>query len=187
MNKAKHITSLVHRLAQNDIEAFNEVYMLNYNRLLRYGVLIHRDPDVVADVIQDLFVWIWQNPRQLEKINNFQVYLFKSLKRNLMRYPSKQVPFVRDFQHLGTLKRDPSVEDLIIKEETDGHSHRWLVQQLDKLPSKQKEVIYLRYYEGHTYDEIAKILSTNNQVVRNYASRALNHIRRSVDINSKSD
>jgi len=185
LNKDIHITSLIHRLAQNDIEAFNEIYMLNYNRLLRYGILIHRDPEVVADVIQDLFVWIWQHGIQLEKISNFQVYLFKSLKRNLLRHLSRQVNFVRDFQHSGTRKYHLTIEDRIIKEETDAHSHRWLAQQLDSLPSKQKEVIYLRYYEGLTYDEIAEILSKSNQVVRNYASRALNHMRKSVETKNK--
>ena len=187
MNGDNPIASLIHRLAQNDIEAFEEIYVQNYNRLLRYGILIHRDAEVVADVVQDLFVWVWQHSSQLEKINNIQVYLFKSLKRNLLRYLCTHDNLVRNFQHTDILKSDPNMEDRIIMDETEGHHQRWLSQQLKSLPSKQKEVIYLRYYEGLTYDEIAEILSKSNQVVRNYSSRALKQIRSSVDIKSKSD
>ena len=35
----------------------------------------------------------------------------------------------------------------------------------------------MRYYEGQSYDEIAEIVSTNNQVIRNYVARALKQIR----------
>lgn len=168
------------RFIQNDVGAFNEIYASYYNRLLRYGIIIHPNPEVVGDVIQDLFVWILQHPENLKKINNFEVYLFQSLKRNLLQHLGKQGHFRRIIsQFAGSQETsDNNIEDRLIKQETNASNKEWLRQQLDTLPAKQKEVIYLRYYEGLTYEEIAEVMSKSNQVVRNYASRALTQLRK---------
>ena len=183
----KYNNDLIRRFVRSDKEAFKEIYFDHYNSLFRYGIVIHRDREVVADIIQDLFVWLWQNPHKLEEINNLQVYLFRSLKRNLLQYLSKRINLRNDFQSSSALGYDLNIEDRIIEKESINHNRKWLVQQLDRLPSKQKEVIFLRYYEGLSYGEIAEILSKSSQVVRNYASRALNQLRNAVDTGSRPD
>ena len=187
MKADQHSVDLINRLAQNDVDAFKEVYQQNYNRLLRYGMLLNKDKQAVADTIQDLFVWIWQNPENVRNIRDLRVYLFKALKRNLIRSLSKRSNLVNDYQHMDSSDMVANIEDQIIKEEADSYGRKWLARQLDALPPKQKEVIYLRYYEGLSYNEIAKVLEKSNQVVRNYTSRALIHLRKSVDTSSNSD
>lgn len=181
-HKNLHLSSLVARLAEGDVYAFSEIYKSYYNRLLRFGSIVHLDPEVVGDIIQDLFEWIFLNREKLGEVKNFEVYLFLSLKRNIIHYIKKSGrsrEIISDFLTLdpsGKVKK--TREDELIMEEEKAFNHEWLKLQLDHLPFQQKEVIYLRYYEGLSYDEIAEILSKSNQVVRNYASRALSQLKK---------
>ena len=180
--KNPHLSSLFARLVEGDVQAFSEIYKTYYNRLLRFGNIVHSDPEVVGDIIQDLFEWIFLNKEKLGEVTNFEVYLFLSLKRNIIRYIKKSGrsrEIISDFLTLDTSgKVKKTREDELIIEEEKAFNHEWLKLQLDHLPSQQKEVIYLRYYEGLSYDEIAEILSKSNQVVRNYAFRGLSQLKK---------
>lgn len=130
-------------------------------------------------MIQDLFVWLLSNPSRVKNINNIEVYLFKSLKRNLLRYLTNH-DRLHGYSAQDAEETEVNIEESIIQQEAHDYRRKLLSKKLEKLPSKQKEVIYLRYYEGLTYDEIAEILSTTNQVVRNYVSRALAQLRKAI-------
>jgi len=172
---------LIPRLVGGDVDAFSQIYVSYYPRLLRYGSIILPEPQVVGDVIQDLFVWILENPEKVKQINNLEVYVFQSLKKNLIKHikrdgRSKRVHGILAIGSHGN--PNENIEKRLIQAETHEFNKVWLHRRLDELPECQKEVIYLRYYEGLSYDEIAEVISKSNQVARNYASRALNQMRK---------
>ena len=177
-----NISVLVGRLGKGDVEAFREVYLIYYSKLLRYGNIILPDPVVVEDEIQDLFVWIFQNPEKIRHINNFEVYLFQSLKKNIVcriKQNRRSQEILDQFLAENSIERYYyTVEDRLIQEESKVLNKKLLKRHFDSLPACQKEVIYLRYYEGLCYDEIAAVISKSNQVARNYAARALRHLRK---------
>ncbi len=84
-------TFLVSRVADGDEQAFGEIYLHFYNKLLRYGCIILPSLDTVTDAVQDLFVWILRNPGKIRCVENFEIYLFQSLKRNLQQAMKKQL------------------------------------------------------------------------------------------------
>ena len=178
---------LFSRLIQKDVEAFSGIYKLFYNRLLRYGSIIHPETELVEDVIQDLFIWIFQHPEKIENVKNFEIYLFQSLKRNLLTHLKRQERSRHIFREFVNPKNvfNENTEERIIQQEIVYLRKEWLHHQLHNLPAKLKEVIYLRYYEGLSYEEITELLSTSNQVVRNYIYRALNQLRERVPAGSK--
>jgi RNA polymerase sigma-70 factor (ECF subfamily) len=53
-----------------------------------------------------------------------------------------------------------------------------LLTEIEQLPTRQQEVLYLKYFEGMDYEEISQIMSVNYQVVRNYAYRGLSRLRK---------
>jgi len=48
-----------------------------------------------------------------------------------------------------------------------------ILRALNKLPPRQKEIIYLKIYKGLNYEEISEVMSINYQVVRNLLCQAL--------------
>ncbi|MEM6632483.1 MAG: sigma-70 family RNA polymerase sigma factor [Bacteroidota bacterium] len=157
-----------------------EVYEQYYDRLLRYGYSIERDLDLVHDTIQDLFVWFMMNPDKLEKVQNLDVYLLKCLRRNLgsamkqmKNKETRAALYMRE-----EIRKTSSVEAHMIASEQEQEDSTWLQAQLRRLSPDQREVIFLRFYENLSYDEIAEIRAVSKQVVRNMVFRALKNLRR---------
>lgn len=173
-----HICDLVEKAQKGDRQAFQEIYNLYYDRLYRYGCSTFTDEGLVHDTIQDVFVWLMQHPHKLARIDNLDTYLFKCVRRNLssssQRAKSKKNSAKRYYQGQ---QEEMSVEERFIESERLNTQSTWLSYQLDQLSPHQKEVIYLRFYENLSYDQMADIFAVSNQVVRNSVYRALKSLR----------
>ncbi len=173
------IKVLVKDFQYGNRRAFRRIYLYYYNKLLRYGLVITRDKEVVEDVIHDVFMWLVENPGKVKAIRNFDEYLFRAVKQNLYKKFNYKLSSEKH-NHKATAEKgevyEQHCEIKIIEEETS----RELIKTL---PQHQQEVLYLRYYEGLSFIEIGSIMGTNDQVTRNYAYRALKSLRKSADIN----
>ncbi|MFC5047082.1 RNA polymerase sigma factor [Aquimarina hainanensis] len=162
--------------------AFCEVYTKYYNKLYRYGMFFCNDSSLVEDVIQEFFVKTLKNPEKLNHVLNIEVYMFRSIKLNVISEKQKN-------NRRGVIRKlsvdqenyEISREKSIIEEETSSLKKEWMVQQIKNLPPYLKEIIYLRYYEGFSYEKISQITSLNKQVARNYVSRAIQKIRSKIE------
>lgn len=163
---------------QGDQKAFCSLYKMYYNKLLRYGNIFSKDSGLVENVIQELFTRILKNPEKLNHVINIEAYLFKSVKQNVISEINreKKQTIIRKLI-VDTNEKEASIEQQIINGEVDSIKAEWLKRQLELLPSHQKEILYLRFYEGLNYDEITKRTSVSNQVARNYVARALSSLR----------
>ncbi len=182
---AHHIDTeeLKNRIANGDYAALNELYRLYYKKLRLYGMQF--SPKLlslsVEDSIQELFLWITKNHQQLGKVDNLEVYLFSALKRNVYQdiHKTKSRKNLRVLYSIYTAadSHEISDESKIIESE-DRHRDKQLVDRLlEALPSKQREVIYLRNYINMSYKEIADVMNLSEQVVRNYGYRAMEKLK----------
>ncbi len=188
MNELKHhsksdLLVLFHSIALGDAAAFEEIYLQFYNRLMRYGLIIYADKKVVEDAVQDLFIWMLEHPKELSKVKEVEVYLFSALKNNLQKYGARKNRISEILNELVLENRDKksleSIDCQIIATEEIDLTRKWMHKTLDQLPAHQKEIIYLRFYENLSYDDISSMLSISNQVIRNYVTRAIKQIRQS--------
>ena len=171
-----------------DRDAFSELYRLTINQLIRYGTVICSDRQLVENTTQEFYLRMLQEPEKLDHVINFKLYLFKSIKQNLLREMNKQQRRAVILQMASAPPvPEPSRERQLIDEEVDEEKIGWLKSQLDSLPTRQKEVIFLRFYEGFTYSKIAEITSLSSQVARNYVARALKKMRQDVNSSAASN
>lgn len=181
--RSTDLNLLVDQLSRGNTEAFSQIYQRYYNNLLRYGLQIAVRKDVVEDVIQDFFIWLAENHKKAKSITNFEVYLFQSIKRNLRSKANIELrskdSLERFLQKMEPIKEtaESSADQSIIQEETEAERQQLIQRELKNLPGHQREILYLRYYEGLSYQEISEILSISNQVARNFASRAIKTLR----------
>jgi RNA polymerase sigma factor (sigma-70 family) len=181
MDKSSKIAELFRKFIDGEAAAFSEIYKYYLNKLFRYGTIICNDKELVEDIIQDLFLKILNHPEKFRHISNYDVYLFKALKRNLQNKLSSSSRQTAILQKINTshIQLEASTEEKYIEKEVLLATKKQLFQMIECLSPSHKEVIYLRFYEGLSYDQIATILSISYQVARNYASRALIKIRNS--------
>jgi RNA polymerase sigma factor (sigma-70 family) len=171
------------RFVSGDHIAFRNLFKLYYRSLYGYGMKLCSDSGLVEDCIQNLFVTVWERRDSLNHIESPNVYLYVSLRRNLLKAKKKhdKERSYNDEIHEG-FSIIFGAEDIIIRNEEKMQQKAELQNALNKLSSQQKEVLYLHYYNGMSYGEIEEILSINRQSVRNHMYRAMQTLRIVLDL-----
>lgn len=158
--------------------ALSEVFLTYYDDLFRYGFKLTRDRSIVEDAIQDLFFRLWKNRLNLKPVDNPKPYLFKSLRNHIRDCIQKVKPCLElnDITE-DCLNIEYSHEDFLINDQINESTMKKVVSALNKLPSKQREIIYLRYFEDIDFDTIARIMEIKVQSVRNSIHRGMIALR----------
>jgi len=158
-------------LQQKLVELFKD----NYASLMRYGGKIVSDEEVVKDCIQDCFYDLWQKSDKLMAVENIKHYLLGMLRRSILKkvkVQSKKVSLDEIHEQF-----ELSIESTLIDNEQQQINSVRLQQVLSELSPKQREIIYLKFQEQLSYQEIEEITSTNYQSIRNLLSKAINNLR----------
>ena len=162
-----------------DEQAFSWLYDRYFKLLYNYGRKIGTSEAALEDGIHDLFVDLWRFRKTLSSTTSVRFYLYRSLRRRLMRNDSRNSYFTSD----GSIIEDalkastPSSEENLIDEE-DNHQRIYRLKKLlSDLSPRQYEALILRYYDEMAFDEIAAILNVNEQSARNLVQRGLLQLR----------
>lgn len=161
---------------------FKAVFDHYYKPMYGYGIKLCDRPELVKDCIQELFRDIWERRDQLTHIESPNVYLFVSLRRKILKRIKAYRKTDQDLEEANDsafIQFDK--EELIIRDEVKFQQRKKLKHALNQLSNRQREVIYLHYYNGMSYGEIEQILSINRQSVRNHIYRAMETLRSLLD------
>ena len=165
------------------IGSWEQIFKRYYKDLYGYGLKLAGCPDMVKDGIQELFVILWDRRQYLDRVDSVKAYLLVSLRRSLLKKLEKQQRYryhrseTTNFVH----QMQISPEELVIRDEMKYGKLRALYQALELLPVRQKEVLYLKYFNGMSYDEMEQILSINYQSIRNHVCRGIKRLREILD------
>lgn len=171
------------KMKSGDEKSLSRIFTFFYSDLYHYGIKIFALPDLVRDSIQDVFVRVWDKRQSLGEVQNPKAYLIASLKRKMLVNKESYFTGISDEivkdggkQHFSFVTSE-FVEIAEISEQLKIS----LVQSINKLPERQRELIYLRFYFNLHYREISVIMEVNEQTVRNMMQRALANLRSTVD------
>jgi RNA polymerase sigma-70 factor (ECF subfamily) len=158
---------------QGNKNALAELFERYYDMLHQYGIKVCRDTEMVNDSLQDLFIEIWQQ-RKPAPLLSIQAYLIRALRYKLIRSLKGQQPLPSDPTELPF---EISHESFLIQTEQDRATVSALAEQLGLLSPKQREIIFLRFYQHLSYREICEIMNIEYQVARNQLSIAIKRLR----------
>lgn len=164
---------------EGDKDALGTLAERYYRTLTRYGLKFGVDRFVVEDCIQNIFLTLWQNRRRISMTGSVKFYLLKSLRHAIMHYRDDQQRFSRvdESEWDWSFPDRFNAEALLIEKESFAATVSQLQAQLSALPKREREAIYLRYYENLEVHEIAEIMGVNRQSVSNFLQKALSRIR----------
>lgn len=164
-----------------DVDAYEAIYRKNVQSLYTYGQKITQDLDLIKDCIQDLFIEIWKKRESLADVNYVTPYLWRSLQRKIISELKKRKNIADiDAQNTDHLISEFTTEDGIIKKEHYMEQNKILNNKLERLTSRQREIIYLKYFTDYSYTEIAGILSLSIKATYKLMDRALSSLRESL-------
>lgn len=166
--------ALLLRLQDGDEQAYTFLYQQYHPALYLYAFRLSNDEDDAADLVQELFIYIWDKRRQLTFTTSFRAYLYRSIRHrflNLEEHRKVRSTFKTNFQDY--LNRGENNTETYIAESE-------LFQRIDalvaKLPVNMGKVFQMRN-ENHTDKEIATRLDISEKTVRNLMSEAVKSFR----------
>ncbi len=163
------------QLKRGDRTALEKIFRRHYDDLFRYAVKFCGSEVVAEDHIQELFLRIWKKRENLGQVTGVKTYLWTALRRSLISQSNKKSRESEVYTKLGKEKSRMQFapEEIIIKKEKSHAKREALKKAMDELTPRQREILYLRYYDGMTYEEIESITSLNYQTLRNYVYESL--------------
>ena len=166
--------------------AFAYFYEAYFQQLFNYGRKFSNNDALIGDTLQQLFTELWQRRKRLSSTDHIRNYLYKSFRRALVRNLAKgkkaeeannQIPFQVSLSH----------EAIIIQQQHDLEQLNHLEQAIVQLTEKQREVIYLKFYDGLTYTEISGVMGISSSQTYDYMYKALKSLRRNIKESSNYD
>ena len=165
-----------------DFAALETLFKRFYKPLRAYAFRFVNDKDLSEDIVQDVFLYVWENREKLYVSDGFHSYLFQSAYTRCLDYFKKNLSiekyhshtyekYLEDYQNL--LKGDDSViEELSVKD-----FYRHLYELLEHLPAQRREVFILTYIKGLTAKEVAEQTRMPQRTVESHLYLALRFLK----------
>lgn len=166
---------LVKCVALGDRKAFTVLYSRHLHQLYRYIYLFTKSKDKTEEIIQNVFVKIWERRENLEHITFFKAYLYRSAKNLLLDEIRKNR---METKALFLLKPDTEESEEYADTHLIYNQYYQIAQDaINLLPEKRKRIVELRTKDDLTLDEIAAKLSISKCVVKKQLYAGKNFIR----------
>jgi RNA polymerase sigma factor (sigma-70 family) len=159
-------------------EAYSFIYEKYVPILYSYGYRIYPDEDLVKDCLQDLFVTLWSSRGNLANTDSIKYYLFRSLRREIARKLSSATNFTPDPATSVAENVEYPIEDHLIALEISNTQSKELDIALTYLSDRQREAVYLRFYQNIGFEEIAAIMGITHRAVYKLIYRAVDILKK---------
>lgn len=162
-----------------DAAAYERLVRLFYQPLFHYGCKFSRNRELIKDCIQDVFLEVWQKRSVLDPEIPPKPYLMASLRRRMHRVAlaNRLVLDPDDLYAEQEFEVQFSVEEAFIREESTLQAAGQCLRLLHSLPKRQQEVIYLKYFQELSRDQIAEVMNISPQSVSNLIQLALKWLK----------
>ncbi len=169
----------------NRRDKITTIYNAYVNDLFTYGLYLGFNKESVKDAIHDVFLKLSTNNNLLDNAENIKFYLFRSLKNRLIDTHKNRKEHVT-LEAMNSILELPfnmtvNVETLLIEQEEKLQIKKEIVQMLDFLTPRQREIIYLRYIHEYDYKQISELLQISVHGCRKLVSKAILNLREKFD------
>lgn len=156
-------------------ETIESLFEAHFHKLVLSAIRYVKDYDEASEIVQDVFVKIWQNYEKIKDVKDLRAYLFKAVKNssfNYLKHIKVKERFINQSMHLGE-SVEKSREETISDEET----RQKINEAINKLPPNWREALLLSKYNRLKYHEIAEEMDISPKTVEKYISKAFSVLR----------
>lgn len=165
------------RFRKGDESAYTEIATRYYRTLLHYGLRFTPNVQIAEDALQDLLIHLWLHRTNLSDTPSVKFYLLKSFRHRIIKTLkplSSELELAPQFENI---QAEFSFEETLIQKEQETSLQSQVHNMMTQLPTRQREVIYLRFFQGLKSEEIGILLAIKPQSVSNILQRALANLR----------
>lgn len=160
-----------------DKSSFKNLFELHYSPLCNFAYRITDDIDQAEDIVQDIFVKVWNDPDLLDGNKNINSYLYSMVRNralevirreNISQKINQQLEYIQN-NAANTNVEEEEIEKLLLLEQ--------IYVSIRQLPPKCSEVFTLSKVNGLTYVQIAEKMNISVKTVENHMGKALRLMR----------
>jgi RNA polymerase sigma-70 factor (family 1) len=174
-NDALSIRALLIKLTNHDHRSFHELYDRFSVHLYANILRMVRDRDLAQEILQDVFVKVWEKRNLIDPEKPFASYLFQ-IAKNLV------------YDHFRKLALNKKLETHLVANSIDTYSHieeeliykesnQLFLDAVDKLSPQRKQVFTLCKLEGRSYHEVGNLLQISTSTVSDHLLKSNKFIK----------
>jgi RNA polymerase sigma-70 factor (family 1) len=173
---------LLQKLIAGDEQAFELLYHAHKRKLASNLLRLLKSDELAQEVLQDLFLKIWDNRANIDPEKSFRSYLFRIAHNMVYDIFRKSARDRRIETHLMSASTElySHIEEAIFDRET---AHL-LQQTIDKLPPQRKKVFTLFKIEGKSYKEISEELGISHATINEHIQKANHFLKQQLNPSS---
>jgi RNA polymerase sigma-70 factor (family 1) len=163
---------LLEKIRQDKQTAFDELFRKYYRKLVYFSMKITKNQDSANEVVQDLFVNLWEKRKQLEPKVSVRAYLYRAVFNNSIHIIQKEKKY--QGEELNQMnEKSEFFEDLMETAELETK----IYDLIGQLPKECQRIFKMSRFEELKYQEIADNLNLSVKTVETQMSRALKFLR----------
>ena len=170
---------LLTRLKNGDILAFDQIYEMYSHKLFSFVFKILKNEAEVDDIVQEVFVKIWESRDKLKDYKLLNAYIFTIAYNNSIDLIRKRISnnkYLELLKYSASINFTPTIISQIEFNELSSKVEKLIAQ----IPDRQKQVYLLHREEGMTYPQIAEQMGISQNTVENHMAKALKYLRQNV-------
>ncbi len=166
---------IILKFKAGEASAFDTIYDMHSQKLYRFALGLLKDHDNACEIVQEVFVTLWEKRNQVDITFDFENYIF-TIAHNAIRKFFRKKSMENKFRDILLNTSTETIENAdtsIIYNELLELANR----TIEKLPPKRKTVFKLSRLEGLTIKEIASRLDISTRTAENQLARALKYLK----------
>ncbi len=173
-----HLDELLIRLQYGDYSAFEIIYSTYKKKIAGNLYRLLKSWDLTEDILQELFIKVWQNRSTLNTNKKFESYLF-TIASNLVNDHFRRV--AKDQRLSAELWDRLSEIHHPFNEDNGVAADQELYRNIDQLPAQRKKIFVMCKIEGKSYSEVSRLLNISEAAVNDHITKANRFLKSNYD------
>ncbi|MGJ7029727.1 RNA polymerase sigma factor [Niabella hirudinis] len=163
---------LLEKIVLGDERAFRQLYNRYHQKIYAIGYYLTRSQTIAEDIVQDVFLKIWDKRTELREVRQFEGWLKIIVKNHTLNVLEKAAK-ERLTRKVQQEREEATLAETLVAPKLEQKEINHLIQKaIDRLPAQQKKAYLLSKQEGFKAAEIAQIMDLSIHTVKNHLKAA---------------
>jgi RNA polymerase sigma-70 factor (ECF subfamily) len=173
MTEERNNQHQVKLLQKGNVAAFDSLFEVYSPKLYGFAFKYFRNEADAEELVQEVFVKVWENRQSLKTEYSFKAYLFTIALNQIRKYFNKKAVVLR---YLEGLQHEPEFSDQALDEDYESALQK-LNSIIEQMPPRRREIFIKSKLEGKSSKEVAAELNISPGTVDNQVSESLRFLR----------
>lgn len=167
----------------NTQKSFSQIYSIYFTKMIRFSQAYVIAEEDAENIVQDIFLYLWEHPDVFKTIYNMDAFLFTMLRNRCLTFLKHTLYVNKRKQPLQTVEEQELEMNLYSLQQFDEsfftleEAETLINDVIGKLPERCRKIFILSRIEGLKYKEIAEKLNISVNTVENQISIALRKLK----------